>query len=86
MVERIDLGRHRHAELQRWRNGGEWDRDAVKVAVGTLADGRWYVERYRLGGHVSDRACAYAGPRAEWYARGTARRWMRTVGGEWVGA
>ena len=82
-MERADLARIRHAERQRWRNGGEWDETAVKVAVGQLADQRWYVRRYGGG---ETRAVAYSGARAEWYARGTARRWMRTVGGKWVEA
>lgn len=80
-VERIDLGRLPHAQRQRWRNGGEWDETAVKIAVGVLSDGRWYVERYRLGGE--QKTLAYG---TERLARGTARRWMRTIGGEWVEA
>lgn len=80
-MERVDLDREQHAERQRWRNGGEWDQRSVKVAVGELDGGRWYVRRY---GGVATKVCAYAGPHAEWYARGTARRWMRTVGGKWV--
>lgn len=79
-MERIDLGQVRHAERQRWRNGGEWDESAVKVAVGEIPDGRWYVRRY--GGGVV-KAIAY---RSERLARGTAARWMRTIGGEWVQA
>ena len=82
-VERVDLAQEPHAERQRWRNGGEWDESAVKVAVGELGDGRWYVRCYGGG---RDGARAYAGERAEWYARRTAARWMRTFGGEWVEA
>jgi hypothetical protein len=84
VVERIDLGQVRHAERQRWRCGGEWDQRATKIAVGELPDGRWYVRCY--DGLRDDReplACAYRG---EHYARGTARRWMRTFGGTWVEA
>jgi hypothetical protein len=81
-VEHVALDGHRHAERQRWRNGDEWDESAAKVAVGELDDGRWYVRRY--GPDVV--ACAYAGPHAEHYARGTARRWRRTIGGEWTPA
>jgi hypothetical protein len=84
-VERIDLQPERVAERGRWRNGGEWDEAAAKVAVGELTDGRWYVRMYGAG-FLERTACAYAGPYAEHYARGTARRWMRTVGGGWVGA
>lgn len=83
-MERVDLAGERKAERQRWRNGGEWDPAATFVAVGELADGRWYVRRY---GHVG--RWPYRGPcvyRAEHYARGTARRWMRSVGGDWVEA
>jgi hypothetical protein len=86
-VERVDLGRERHAERQRWRNGGEWDESATKVAVGRLADGRWYVRRYSGCSRWPYRGPrAYTGPHAEHYARGTARRWMRTIGGTWVEA
>lgn len=84
-MERVDLGAEPHAERQRWRNGDEWDERAPKVAVGELHDGRWYVRMY-AGGVRGEDARAYAGPRAEFYARGTARRWMRTVGGEWTEA
>lgn len=82
-MERVDLRELPHAERRRWRNGGEWDETAVKVAVGELAAGGWYVRCYGGG---RDGARAYDGPHAEWYARGTARRWMRTFGGEWVEA
>jgi hypothetical protein len=81
-VERVDLAHLPHAERQRWRNGGEWDPAAIKVAVGKLAAG-WYVRCY---GAVADNARAYDGPHAEHYARATARRWMRTFGGEWIEA
>jgi len=80
-VELVDLECERHAERQRWRNGGEWDERAAKVAVGELPGGRWYVRAY--GG--LRRARAYTGEHAEHYARATARRWMRTIGGDWVG-
>lgn len=86
-MERIDLGNVRHAERQRWRNGGEWDQAAPKVAVGELADGRWYVRRY--DGYArwpAPGTCAYTGPAAERLAQDTARRWKRTLGGEWVQA
>lgn len=91
-MERVDLERTPHAERQRWRAGGEWDELAPKVAVGTLADGRWYVRIYARNTQVRARpvrwpnerhGCVYAGERQ---ARGTARRWMRTLGGEWVEA
>jgi hypothetical protein len=87
-VERIDLAQHRSALRQRWRNGDEWDPAAAKIAVGVLADGRWYVRRYDAPQVRWPRpgTCAYAGPDAGWYAWGTARRWMRAVGGEWVEA
>jgi hypothetical protein len=89
-VERIDLtrldGKTRH---QTWRRGWVYGPFVTHVAVGELADGRWFAERYGRAASVRDLregACVYAGPKAEWYARGTARRWMRTVGGEWVEA
>jgi hypothetical protein len=84
VVERIDLARVRHAERQRWRSGGEWDRRAPKIAVGDLPDGRWYASCYDLPDEPP--ACAYEGRHAEHYARATARRWMRTFGGDWAEA
>jgi hypothetical protein len=82
-VERIDLAAVHSACRQRWTSGGLWDYSAVKVLVGEVADGRWYVRRYDGG---PDRAIVYAGPNAEHYARKTAGRWMRTVGGSWIEA
>lgn len=81
-MERIDLARHRSALRARWRNGGEWDRQATKIAVGELPDGRWYAQWYTLG--CDWPACVYAGPNAQWYATRTAMRWRRTFGGDWV--
>lgn len=87
-MERIDLAVVHSAARQQWRNGDPWDLSAAKIWVGELADGRWYVRRYHAEQVRWPRpgAIAYTGPRAEWYARGTARRWMRTIGGEWVEA
>ncbi len=83
-MERVELAYERHAERQRWRNGEEWDLRAVKVAVGELLDrDGWYVRCYGGG---RDGARAWTGPKAEHYARRTAARWMRTIGGEWVQA
>jgi hypothetical protein len=89
-VERIDLaqvyGKTRH---QAWRRGWVYGPFVTHVAVGELDDGRWFAERYGRDASVWDKregACVYSGPDAEWYAMGTARRWMRTVGGEWVRA
>ena len=81
MVERVDLEQHRHADRQRWCNGDLWDPAAVVVTVGLLGDGRWFVQRHQLGG--AEKALAYG---TEWLARGTARRWMRTIGGTWAEA
>lgn len=83
-MERVDLGAQPHAERERWRCGGEWDAWARFVAVGQLRDGRWYVRRYGAVGRWP-----YRGPivyASEHLARGTARRWMRTLGGEWITA
>jgi hypothetical protein len=87
-VERVDLERVRHADRDWWRNGGVWDERAAKILVGVLADGRWYARRYSGGVSRTDEhmAYAYAEPNSEHYARATARRWMRTIGGEWVEA
>ncbi|WP_433368342.1 hypothetical protein ACQPZX_41375 [Actinoplanes sp. CA-142083] len=87
-MERIELKSLRHGQRQRWRNGDEWDEAAAKIAVGRLADGRWYVQRYAAQ-HVrwpAPGVLAYAGQHAEHYALATAQRWMRTVGGTWVEA
>lgn len=85
-MERIDLRRIRKAERQRWRNGDEWARYATKIALGVLPDGRWYVRWYDMTGDGAPPGCVYGGQHAEHYARATARRWMRTFGGEWVEA
>ena len=89
-MERVDLdheyGKVRH---QRWGNGWEWGPYATHIEVGQLADGRWYAWRYgRYAGWRDTRqgACVYTGQHAERLARGTARRWMRTIGGDWVEA
>lgn len=83
-VERIDLGRRYPGVRARWRDGDEWSPRTRHVVVGVLPDGRWYAARYRLADVRQPAACAYAGPHAEHYARGTARRWRRTLGGTWV--
>jgi hypothetical protein len=87
-VERVDLAQVRHAERARWRAGGEWDRAAPKVAVGELlGGGGWYARLYDWPGlWPRPGVCRYAGPDAEHYARATAGRWMRTIGGDWVKA
>lgn len=89
-MERIDLtrldGKERHAT---WRNRWPLGPFATFVSVGELEGGRWFAERYGRAASVRDKregAPVYSGPNAEHYARGTARRWMRTVGGEWVEA
>jgi hypothetical protein len=81
-MELVDLAQERMAERQLWCNGDLWDETATSIAVGELAGGRWYVSR--RSGRMLVRACAYAGPAAEHYARGTARRWRRTLGGRWT--
>lgn len=84
-MERVNLERERHAERQRWRNGGEWDQATTCVAVGTLAAGGWYARWYGRG-PLRPGACAYRSKDAKHLALATARRWMRTVGGTWVEA
>lgn len=73
---------------QHWANGDLWDQRTTQVIVGERPDGRWYARICGGNGHWPDRdgACAYSGAKAEWYAQATARRWMRTVGGEWAEA
>jgi hypothetical protein len=82
-MEQIDLAAVHSAVRQWWRSGDLWDERAAKILVGEITDGRWYVRRYGGG---PEQVIAYAGPAAEHYARATARRWMRTVGGTWVEA
>lgn len=84
-MERVDLGRRYPSVQQAWRNGDVWDSATDNIVVGRLPDGRWYVCWFDLNGDPEP-ARAYAGPHAEHYARGTARRWRRTFGGEWVEA
>lgn len=87
-MERVDLdheyGKVRH---QQWRSGWTDGPYATLVAVGQLADGRWFALRQGRGANWRDArqgACVYAGPAAEHYARGTAGRWMRAGGSEWA--
>jgi hypothetical protein len=89
-VERVDLtwedGKTR---LERWRHGWAQGPFVTHVGVGQLADGRWFAERTGRAAtrrDMQEGAAVYAGPHAEHYARGTARRWMRTIGGEWMEA
>lgn len=90
-VERLDLtwlfGKTEH---QRWHAGGLYGPFATVVAVGQLADGRWYAERHGRGASRWDRregSCVYrAGGRSRRLAEDTAARWRRTAGGEWVDA
>ena len=88
MVERIFEDPPRGAVRQRWTSGDLWDRAAAKVIVGERTDGRWYARIYDGPRRWPDRggACTYSGPKAKGYAEATARRWMRTIGGEWVEA
>ena len=89
-MERVDLVLvHDKVRRQRWRNGWEHGPFVTHIAVGELGDGRWFAERHGRAASrwdLREGACVYAGPHAEWYARGTVQRWMRTVGGEWVEA
>ena len=78
----------RGAIRQMWCNGDLWDERAIQVIVGERPDGSWYTRIHARTTRWPDRggACVYSGVKAEWLARGTAGRWMRTVGGEWVEA
>lgn len=84
-MERIDLQRERHAVRQWWRNGEAWDRRTTEIVVGVLRDGRWFVSRCSFAA-AEQPGCAYGGRHGEHYARATAGRWMRTIGGIWVQA
>lgn len=89
-MERVDLTRvHGKTRHGLWRNRWALSPFATFVGVGQLEDGRWYAERYGRGANRWDLragAAVYAGPNAEHYARATARRWTRTIGGTWVEA
>jgi hypothetical protein len=89
-MERVDLAQvHGKTRHERWRNGWEQSPFVTFVEVGELGDGRWFAERVGRGASRRDKregACVYAGTKAEHYARGTVRRWMRTIGGEWAEA
>lgn len=84
-MERVDLNGQVYAEpradRQCWRNGDPWDPATTTVIVGELP-GRWYA-RWFGRGPLPSGGCVYVGPKAEHYARGAARRWMRTIGGTW---
>jgi hypothetical protein len=88
LVERIDLMRQVGGEVvQTWRTGWVQSPFTTAIRVGRLADGRWYAQRAGRAMSLRDKrqgACVYGqGDRGELLARATARRWMRTVGGEW---
>lgn len=89
-MERVDLTYEYGGEVvQTWRTGWVEGPFATAIRLGRLGDGRWYAECRGRAMSRRDRegACVY-GPdgRGEHLARGTARRWMRTVGGDWVEA
>lgn len=76
--------------VARWRRGWDQGWDATSVTIGRLADGRWFAQRSGYYASMRDKregACVY-GPdgRGEHLARATARRWMRTLAGDWVEA
>ena len=88
-MERVDLAHENgKAPEQSWISGGPQSPFRSTVRVGQLADGRWYAERVGRAASVRDKqqgACVYeSGDRGRYFAVATARRWMRTVGGEWV--
>jgi hypothetical protein len=87
-MERVSESPMRGAIRQMWCNGDLWDERAPRVIVGETPDGRWYARICAGTRRWPDRggACAYSGDNAEWLARGTALRWMRTLGGQWAEA
>ena len=89
-VERVNLNVEIYAERrddqQVWRNGDPWATATTTVAFGALPDsGRWYA-RWFGQGPLRAGDCVYSGRHAEVLALATARRWMRTIGGEWADA
>lgn len=71
-----------------WRHGWRDGPFTTVVSVGRLADGRWYAQRHGRAATRRDKregACVYAATdRGRRLAEDTARRWMRTIGGEWT--
>lgn len=84
VVRKFDLRHLPHAERQRWRNGGEWDERATKVAVGELGGGWWYARIYGPYDWVYEQI-GRAWP-SERLARRAAAGWMRIEGGTWLDA
>lgn len=79
---------HGKVLLRSWRHGWVQSPFVTVVTVGRLTDGRWFAERHGRGAGRRDKregACVYGvGDRGRRLALDTARRWRRTVGGEWV--
>jgi hypothetical protein len=87
-VERVNLDVLAYTEPRNdrsvWVNGDPWSAGTTTVIVGELPEsGSWYA-RWFGRGPLRPGDCIYTGANAEHYARATARRWMRTVGGVWV--
>lgn len=74
--------------LCRWTTGWSHGPFTTTITVGRLRDGRWYAERHGRAATRRDKrqgACVYgASDRGRRLALDTARRWRRTVGGEWA--
>lgn len=86
-MERISLDAEECAERrndqQVWRNGDPWDEATTTVIVGELPDSKRCYTRWFGRGPLRPGDCVYSRVGAEHYARATAGRWMRTVGGTW---
>jgi len=75
-VELIDLlGAYGRTTVQRWRHGRRGLRDEVRMEIGVLPDGRWYVAHTGFGW-----ARAYT---TESAARAVVDRLMAVLSGEW---
>lgn len=74
--------------LCRWTTGDPYGPFATTITFGRLADGRWFVHCAGRKARRRDKqegACVYsATDRGRRLALDTARRWRRTIGGEWV--
>lgn len=80
-AEPVQLWEHHDVvRVQRWHHNPGDPHQQRWVAVGRLADGRWYADRY---GDGPAQGLAFGGDRSEVRARETAEAWMAEVG-PWV--
>lgn len=86
VVKRVNLDVERYTERRADRQVWFTTDRSTTVIFGALPDSGRFYARWFGQGPLRDGDCVYDGPAAEYLARRTARRWMRTIGGEWVEA